>query len=98
MRSAEDRHTVWLTLTEAGHEKLREVWPDHRDSIYLYFGQYLEVAAHNGTYVLQSSLMVPVVGGVVALLARRGWLGVSHPFLGGVGKVVEHRFRSLGET
>ena len=51
MRSAEDRHTVWLTLTEAGHEKLREVWPDHRDSIYLYFGQYLEVAAHNGTYV-----------------------------------------------
>ena len=51
MRSAEDRHTVWLTLTKAGHEKLREVWPDHRDSIYLYFGQYLEVAAHNGTYV-----------------------------------------------
>ena len=49
MRSAEDRHTVWLTLTEAGHEKLREVWPDHRDSIYLYFGQYLEVAAHNGS-------------------------------------------------
>jgi DNA-binding MarR family transcriptional regulator len=52
VRSAEDRHTVWLTLTEAGHEKLREVWPDHRDSIYLYFGQYLEVAAHNGTYGL----------------------------------------------
>ena len=40
--STEDRRTVWLTLTEAGHQKLREVWPDHRESIYLYFGQYLD--------------------------------------------------------
>ena len=65
MRSAEDRHTVWLTLTEAGHEKLREVWPDHRDSIYLYFGQYLEVAAHNGTYAWSvTAYIMPVMGGV----------------------------------
>ena len=42
VRSTEDRRTVWLTLTEAGHQKLREVWPDHRESIYLYFGQYLD--------------------------------------------------------
>ena len=25
-------------------------------------------------------------------------LGASRPLLGGVGKIVEHRFRSLGET
>ena len=42
VRSAEDRRTVWLTLTEAGHQKLKVVWPDHRKSIYLYFGQYLD--------------------------------------------------------
>ena len=40
--SREDRRSVWLTLTEAGHQKLSEVWPDHQESIYLHFGQHLD--------------------------------------------------------
>ncbi|MFV1999569.1 MAG: MarR family winged helix-turn-helix transcriptional regulator, partial [Acidimicrobiia bacterium] len=40
-RSAEDRRGVYLVITEAGIDKIDEVWPDHVASIQKHFGQYL---------------------------------------------------------
>jgi len=40
-RSAEDRRGVYLMITQAGIDKIDEVWPDHVASIQKHFGQYL---------------------------------------------------------
>lgn len=41
-RSAEDRRGVYLVITQAGIDKIDEVWPDHVASIQKHFGQYLD--------------------------------------------------------
>ena len=41
-RSAEDRRGVYLAITEAGIDKIDEVWPDHELSIQNHFGQHLD--------------------------------------------------------
>ena len=41
-RSAEDRRGVYLAITQAGTDKIDEVWPDHELSIQNHFGQYLD--------------------------------------------------------
>jgi len=41
-RSAEDRRGVYLVITQAGIDKIDEVWPDHVASIEEHFGQYLD--------------------------------------------------------
>lgn len=43
-RSAEDRRGVYLVMviTEAGIDKIDDVWPDHAASIEEHFGQYID--------------------------------------------------------
>ena len=41
-RSVEDRRGVYLALTEAGKDKINEVWPDHQLSIQNHFGRFLD--------------------------------------------------------
>ena len=41
-QSAEDRRGVYLAITQAGIDKIDEVWPDHLVSIHKHFGQYLD--------------------------------------------------------
>jgi len=41
-RSAEDRRGVYLAITQAGMDKIDEVWPHHELSIQKHFGQYLD--------------------------------------------------------
>ncbi len=41
-RSAEDRRGVYLAITQAGTDKIDEVWPDHELSIQNHFGQHLD--------------------------------------------------------
>ena len=41
-RSAEDRRGVYLAITQAGIDKIDEVWPDHELSIQNNFGQHLD--------------------------------------------------------
>ena len=41
-RSAEDRRGVYLAITQAGSDKIDEVWPDHELSIQNHFGQHLD--------------------------------------------------------
>ena len=41
-RSAEDRRGVYLAITQAGIDKIDEVWPDHQLSIQKHFGKHLD--------------------------------------------------------
>ena len=41
-RSAEDRRGVYLAITQAGIDKIDEVWPDHQLSIQNHFAQHLD--------------------------------------------------------
>ncbi len=41
-RSAEDRRGVYLAITQAGIDKIDEVWPDHQVSIQKHFAQHLD--------------------------------------------------------
>jgi len=41
-RSAEDRRGAYLVTTEAGIDKIDDVWPDHVASIEEHFGQYID--------------------------------------------------------
>ena len=41
-RSAEDRRGVYLAITQAGIDKIDEVWPDHQLSIQKHFGEHLD--------------------------------------------------------
>ena len=41
-RSAEDRRGVYLAITQAGVDKIDEVWPDHTLSIQKHFGRHLD--------------------------------------------------------
>ena len=41
-RSAEDRRGVYLAITQAGTDKIDEVWPDHELSIQNHFGQHVD--------------------------------------------------------
>ena len=41
-RSAEDRRGVYLAITQAGIDKIDEVWPDHVLSIQNHFGRHLD--------------------------------------------------------
>ena len=41
-RTLEDRRGVYVAITQAGINKLDEVWPDHIVSIQKHFGQYLD--------------------------------------------------------
>ena len=41
-RSAEDRRCVYLAITQAGIDKIDEVWPDHQLSIQNHFAQHLD--------------------------------------------------------
>ena len=41
-RSAEDRRGVYVAITQAGIDKIDEVWPDHVLSIQKHFGRYLD--------------------------------------------------------
>ncbi len=50
-RSAEDRRGVYLAITQAGIDKIDEVWPDHELSIQSYFGRHLDP---QGTKALQA--------------------------------------------
>ena len=51
-RSAEDRRGVYLAITQAGTEKIDEVWPDHRFSIQKHFGEHLD---RKGAKALQAA-------------------------------------------
>jgi len=42
-RSLEDRRGVYVVVTNAGNEKINEIWADHVDSINRHFGQYLDL-------------------------------------------------------
>ena len=42
-RSDEDRRGVYVAITQAGIDKIDEVWPDHMASIQRHFGQFLDV-------------------------------------------------------
>ncbi len=41
-RSPEDRRGVYLAITQAGTDKIDEVWPNHELSIQKHFGQHLD--------------------------------------------------------
>ena len=41
-RSTEDRRGVYLAITQAGKDKIDEVWPDHQQDIQEHFGRYLD--------------------------------------------------------
>ena len=41
-RSAEDRRGVYVAITQAGIDKINDVWSDHVVSIQKHFGQYLD--------------------------------------------------------
>lgn len=41
-RTAEDRRGVYVVVTEAGNDKINEVWPDHVASVYRHFGSHLD--------------------------------------------------------
>ena len=41
-RSVEDRRGVYLAITQAGIDKIDEVWPDHQLSIQNHFAQHLD--------------------------------------------------------
>ncbi len=41
-QSAEDRRGIYLAITQAGIDKIDEVWPDHAVSIQKHFGQHLD--------------------------------------------------------
>ena len=41
-RSASDRRAVYVAITQAGIDRLDEIWPDHVASIQNHFGQYLD--------------------------------------------------------
>jgi DNA-binding MarR family transcriptional regulator len=41
-RSEEDRRGVFVVITEAGNEKIDDLWADHMASIHKHFGQYLD--------------------------------------------------------
>ncbi|MDP9494315.1 MAG: MarR family transcriptional regulator [Actinomycetota bacterium] len=44
VRSSSDRRGVYLRITDAGIEKLDEVWPDHQQSIWRHFARHLDAS------------------------------------------------------
>ncbi|MEX2651199.1 MAG: MarR family transcriptional regulator [Acidimicrobiia bacterium] len=44
VRSSSDRRGVYLRITNAGIEKLDEIWPDHQRSIWQHFARHLDAS------------------------------------------------------
>ncbi len=58
-RSAEDRRGVYLAITQAGIDKIDEVWPDHKLSIQKHFGQHLNTQAARTLQALTDQILNP---------------------------------------
>jgi DNA-binding MarR family transcriptional regulator len=58
-RSAEDRRGVYLAITQAGIDKIDEVWPDHVASIQKHFGRYLDAKSAKALRAVTEKILNP---------------------------------------
>ncbi len=58
-RSAEDRRGVYLAITQAGTDKIDEVWPDHELSIQSHFGQHLDPKGAKALQAVTEKILNP---------------------------------------
>ena len=58
-RSAEDRRGVYLAITQAGIDKMDEVWPDHVASIQENFGQHIDAKSAKGLQAVTEKILNP---------------------------------------
>ena len=58
-RSTEDRRGVYLAITEAGIDKINEVWPDHELSIHNHFGRHLDPKDAKALQALTEKILNP---------------------------------------
>ena len=61
-RSAEDRRGVYLAITQAGIDKIDEVWPDHQLSIQNHFGQHLDPKGAKALQAATEKILNPNAG------------------------------------
>ncbi len=58
-RSTEDRRGVYLAITEAGIDKINEVWPEHELSIHNHFAQHLDAKDARALTALTVKILNP---------------------------------------
>jgi len=58
-RSADDRRGVYLAITQAGIDKIDEVWPDHELSIQNHFGKYLDPESAKALQAVTEKILNP---------------------------------------
>ena len=58
-RSTEDRRGVYLAITQAGIDKIDEVWPDHQLSIQRHFGQHVDPVGAKALQAVSQKILNP---------------------------------------
>ena len=58
-RSAEDRRGVYLAITQAGIDKIDEVWPDHELSIQKHFGEHVDPEGAKALQAVTEKILNP---------------------------------------
>jgi DNA-binding MarR family transcriptional regulator len=61
-RSERDRRGVYLAITQAGIDRIDEVWPDHELSIQKHFGQFLDLESATALQALTEKILDPNAG------------------------------------